>query len=710
MLENLKSKKINSIIVAFAFVFNLCIFAPLEFYYSNVFDLWFTVDNVLPIILGIGVLFFSILFSISYFTKGKIHDVIIKLIFILMLCLYIQGNYLNVGYDVLNGTQVDWYSMIGKGIINTIIWGTIILLVFIIKPLKKPENYRFITNVLSIFIVVIEIITLTAVIFIGYVYNTDSNYDYTTQFYLDENSMFNLSSEENIIVFVSDTFEGNYMNFILEKYPEYKEKLKDFTYFDNTTGTSLMTFSAMPTILTGESCQVGYNLKENINYCFENTDVYNVLESNGYDVDLYTYTNLIPAEDNGAIDNKVNKKVLLDTSDKMKLSSLLYDCVLYKYMPHFLKSGFLINTSDFNSVSSTQVSQYVLDDVKFYDKLNKTGINNGSQNKKFKLYHLSGIHNPYILTEDIKYNKTKEYLSLSEDERRENQILGSINLFIEYIEKLKETNTYDNTTIILLADHGWENRYYINLLVKPKGTDSEFSVSHAPISILEDYIPTILNIASASKDYGKDIWDYNENEERTRNIYNYTFTRGDNTYNVLSKLTITTTDSADKIDSYYISNAEYANSSLEPKKEYEFGKEVNILKNKNMKYAVLEGILESNIRTISKGTNIGKEANIKIKAKLTENDVNATFLIKEVYHDNQRVRFSINETVLHEETLNKTDINKEINFTIPKELWNGNEILELKVEFPDGRLGDAYYLGEETIFMSVLLESLKFEN
>lgn len=708
-MEKVKGKLLNSIIIAFAFAFNLCVFGPLEFYYSNIFDFWFTVDNVLPAIGIVALIVFTVIFAILYLTKNKIHSFFIRLFFILMMCLYVQGNFLNVGYEVLNGATVDWKAMIPKGVVNTLIWLVIIALPFVIKPLKKDENFRFLSTALSVFIVLIQIITLLLLIFIGVVYNRDSNYDINAQFYLDENGMFDLSKEENLLVFIVDTFEGNYMNEILEKHPEYKEKLKDFIYFDNTTGTSLMTFSAMPTILTGEYCQVGNNLKENIKYCFDNTQVFKVLEENGYETDLYTYTNLIPYEDNNYIDNKVNKKVLLDNAAKTKLSGLLYDCVLYKYMPHFLKSGFLIDTAEFNRVSAKDVNQYVLDDVKFYQNLLNNGLQDNSTKKQFKLYHLSGIHTPYILNEDIKYDTSNEYLKLDESIRRENQILGSLNLFIEYVDKLKEKGLYDNTTIILLADHGWENRYYVNFMVKTKNADSEFKISSAPISITEDFIPTILNTVTNTKEYGKDIWDYKEGDERQRNVYSYTFTRGDNTYNVLSKITVSTKDVAKNIDSYYITDAEYKNSSVNPTKEYKFGKEINIIKNKNMKYVVLEGILESNIRTISKGTNISKDAKIRLKPASTDKDIKASIFIKEVYYDNQTIKISIGDEALYEVNLNKEDSGKMIDFTIPKELWNEKEILEMKLEFPNGKLGDASMLGEETVFMSMLIESIKFE-
>lgn len=704
-MKKSKSDLISYIIIAFVFVFNICVFAPLEFYYSNVFDLWFTVDYILPSIIFVSVILFFITFGAMFFSKEKVSNGLLKLFFILMTCLYIQGNYLNVGYGVLDGTEIDWSSMILKGIVNSVIWITIITILTIV--LNKINNFKKITNIASLFILGIQVITLSVIILMSYMYSADTNLSFNAPFYLDATNIFDMSKDENIVVFVSDTFEAAYMNEMIEKYPEFEEELKDFIYFDNTTGTSLMTYSAMPTILTGETCKVGQNLKENVKSCFNNTEFYDILLENGFDVELYTDVNLIPSEEN-RITNKVDKKLLIDNSSKVKLAKLLYECVAYKYLPHFLKNNFLVDTIEFNRVSSTDVKQYVFDDVAYNKSLQDNGISVGSKNKKYKLYHLDGAHTPFTVTKDIEYDLSKEYSEIGGKERQENQVYAALKILVNYVEELKKSGTYDNTTILLFADHGWENRYHINLLVKPKGNDAEFSVSHAPISIAEDFIPTVLNIATKSKEYGKDFFDYSENETRKRNIYNYTFTRGDNTYNVLSKITMTTESFANEMSGYYVSDQEYVNLNKVPEKEYKLEKEINILKNKNMDYIVLEGILEQDIRSISKGTNIGSDAKIKVKTCNTDSDIRAAIKIGKIYYDNQDIIISVGENQLLKETLNISDEGEIIEFNIPKDIWNKDEVLEINLKFPNGMLGNPSALGEETLLMSMIIESIIF--
>ncbi len=705
MLEKLKNKKLNILIIALAFSFNICFFAPLEFYYSNAFDLWFTIDYILPIIIGLGIIIFLIMLFLEK------NDIINKLMFALFVCLYIQGNFLNIGYNVLNGSEINWKSMIFKGIVNTIVWIIIIIGILNCKVLKKEMVYRTFSSIISIFIMLIEIFTLIYIICYTYAYSNSSNDVFDAPFYMDTSNIYNLSKEENIIVFVSDTFEATYMNEILEKYPDYKSKLKDFIYFDNATTTSLMTYSSMPTILTGVHPQVGKNLKENMNYCFENTNFYNVLKENNYDIELYTSLPLIPIKDDEIIDNKIEKKLLVDTKSKIHLTELLYKCVLYRYMPHFLKKGFIVDTSEFNNVDSLNIQSFYadnVDDVEFNKQLLTNGLESNQNNKQFKLYHLNGVHQPYCMTKYIQYDTSKEYLSLDAEERRFNQAIASLKILLNYVEELKKANLYENTTIILLADHGWENRYYVNFMIKNSNSNSEFKISHAPISVDEDLIPTIMNIASKTKKYGRDIWDYSENESRKRKVYNYSFTRGDNTYKILSQIVMETNSKASDKESFYIAKAEYENSNVNPEKEYIFGKKINLKKNKNLKYCILEGFLPNDIRTVKAGTNIGKEASIRIKRKETDKDVNASIVIDKVYYNNQKIIFSIDDKVICEKQLNKDDTDILVEFDISKELWNKSEILDLKILFPNAELGNVDKLGEESLFMSILLEEIQF--
>ena len=101
------------------------------------------------------------------------------------------------------------------------------------------------------------------------------------------------------------------------------------------------------------------------------------------------------------------------------------------------------------------------------------------------------------------------------------QILGCVRIMMEYIQSLKDAGVYDQTTILITADHGWENRYNPMFLMKPENERGELTISQAPISYITDFEPTVLNAIGKQYTEEKTVFDFQEDEERYRKIYIY---------------------------------------------------------------------------------------------------------------------------------------------------------------------------------------------
>ena len=62
-----------------------------------------------------------------------------------------------------------------------------------------------------------------------------------------------------------------------------------------------------------------------------------------------------------------------------------------------------------------------------------------------------------------------------------------------YLDKLKEAGTYDDTTVIMIADHGRENRFYPVCLVKEAGRQADgFKTDHTELALNDDWPGLIL--------------------------------------------------------------------------------------------------------------------------------------------------------------------------------------------------------------------------
>ena len=156
---------------------------------------------------------------------------------------------------------------------------------------------------------------------------------------------------------------------------------------------------------------------------------------------------------------------------------------------------------------------YILDDVSYFESLKNQGlrINDSSESGTFRIIHLEGAHQPYIMDENG--NRASSTL--------EQQCLGSLRIVSEYLAQLKRLGVYDNTTFILTADHGfWGLEPDISaattpiLLVKPaKSTEDSYLTSEVPTGHLD--IPATI-IESAGGDYstpdGMPVWDVTQTE------------------------------------------------------------------------------------------------------------------------------------------------------------------------------------------------------
>lgn len=118
---------------------------------------------------------------------------------------------------------------------------------------------------------------------------------------------------------------------------------------------------------------------------------------------------------------------------------------------------------------------------------------------------------------------------------------GDIKIIREYLEQLKTLGVYDNTTIIITADHGHVKYNTVLemkvaggciMLVKPAGADSSKPIvtSLAPVSHADLFATAIKGLGGDATKYGKAIYEIPENEKRDRYYYYtalYTTTDGE---------------------------------------------------------------------------------------------------------------------------------------------------------------------------------------
>ena len=221
---------------------------------------------------------------------------------------------------------------------------------------------------------------------------------------------------------------------------------------------------------------------------------------------------------------------------------MLTKCALYRDMPWALKPIFWFYTDEVNNAvlafdedAGLDTMPYTISDGRWYKQLKEYGLSIDGQADApaFRFIHLLGSHRPYIIDEngiDIGYGKST----------RDKQARGSMRMVGDYLDQLKKLGVYDQTTIIITADHG--NYYHIStplkepatpiMLVKPANApDKPLETSSVAVAA-GDTMPTVLTALGADVgEYGMPIWELTD-PDRSR-IYLMTTSDGSHDQEIL---------------------------------------------------------------------------------------------------------------------------------------------------------------------------------
>lgn len=157
---------------------------------------------------------------------------------------YIQGNALNPNLGTLDGTPIQWESMTLTMLANLAVWAVIFLIPYVVAYLK-PRLWRGLMIFISILMIGMQSVALVSLIvkndYIGSVSNG----------YLSNSTIYEVSPKNNVIMFVLDRYDRVYAEEVFKRWPEIKESLTDFTFYDNVIGSYSRTFPSINYLLTG---------------------------------------------------------------------------------------------------------------------------------------------------------------------------------------------------------------------------------------------------------------------------------------------------------------------------------------------------------------------------------------------------------------------------------------------------------------------------
>ncbi len=519
--ENIILELLCSLLLSFTLFF----FGPLEIFLSAPTEFWFSISDILFIIIASTLLCFIIFMAIQFiasFFGSRLLKICSSFLIALGIGFYIQGNWTFINYGKMDGTPINWNNYSGWAVANTIIWILILAVVFLL-------NFRYIKINICIILGIIAIETITLIV-LGI---SSINSSPKAEFTLKGGEEFQLSSNKNnILVIVADGFDGSDFLPVLKEEPDFEQYFDGFTFYENTCGTSLYSEESGITLLTGNQFEVGPSFNENINQAYLNSDLYNILESNNYRTYLYLqYEKMVsPLIANQIANFSETKAEISDFSNAFKG---IYKMVFFRYVPHIYKKLFWYTSMDFSSLKSyEEIKGSLFYNYDVYNLIENQGVL--AQETDYNVYQFYWIQGPHEPANTDRYCQKIEHVIKMEDEEYSDsqfeQTIGVVRMYTKLIDALKEAGVYDNTTVIFTADHGWNIRPNPCLLIKPANSHGELVISSAPVSMITDYMSTLKYFITGKKDYGDTIYELEEDMDRERVFYIYDF-NPDRTYN-----------------------------------------------------------------------------------------------------------------------------------------------------------------------------------
>ena len=500
MIKTEKNQLINLeklqliMIICFSLI-TFLLYTPSGLFLGNIDEFPVDYKQAFPIIVTVIVAAGLLLACIGFvFRKNeKLYYIFVDLIFGITIGAYVQGNFLNGNLPRLDGREYNWNENITLAVISTILWILCLVIPFIVRAFSKKLQTRIVIGASGL-LSAMQIVALI-VMLLGTERTVDNNIAVTKE------NEFMLSTNNNVIVFVVDTLDSQWAETYILDDPKYDGLFTDFTYYDNVVGGGAPTVLGIPALLTGELYNPEISLDVYYKQAYANSSLFRDLKTNGYVVNLFTEEEYLNHADIEHIDNTVADSLYI--SEPIKFAKNLMRLTAYYLSPYIMKEKLSFETSAFSSCYSTvdSVSHFYIDDPQFYLDFKNEGLSITEEGHVFSLYHLFGAHGPYTMDENGARVEQSSWIQ---------QIHGDMKIIGDYIAELKSKGVYENSTIIIVADHGGVSLYQNPaLFVKQANENKAFSINSDPLTFEEVRATFVSGLPESDREkYGKNLKNY----------------------------------------------------------------------------------------------------------------------------------------------------------------------------------------------------------
>lgn len=513
-LERKEDRLLLSVAVFTASFFFL--FGPLQMYLSNISELWFSFsDTLISCFIGfaIAMVVLTLLGALLCFWKVPFYCYLL-FIWGIGLALYLQGNLVPMKGGILNGADVNWNAYQKEAWFSIVLWTSCVILPFLLVRFF-PNSWKKIIQNFSIAIFSIQLVTAILLCV-----TTDLTNTKKTDYLLSAEGLYNVGEGKNVVFFVLDSYDQQFFEKVHEQERELTDFLDGFTWFTNATNVYPCTAPSIRYLLTN---QLYFNDRTVSDYTAESWELcdsyYRSLQEEGFEISIYTSEDKAVSETAKASFVKNAKNQQLRVSSHTALTQSLLRLTAIRFFPDILKR--YVWVSDYNSLfeplkeTEDDVSAYTWENATFYQGLIDQGLSL-VKNNQFHFIHLRGVHNPHLLLEDLTVDSDA---ALPIDEMK-----ACLKIMREYCSQLEAMGIYDNTCIIITADHGSYDRSMGTpiFLVKKFNQRGALSFSDVPVSH-ENLMSTVAEelLLDSVEQYGVSVFDVKKDNTEPRRYFRH---------------------------------------------------------------------------------------------------------------------------------------------------------------------------------------------
>lgn len=501
-----------------AVCFMLFLYAPLELLFTNQDEFWFDAYILTPLMLvvfGIGCLGAILLFFVLRKLHEKLYQLGLAAGFAGYIGLYVQGNLLTAGLPSLDGEPIDWSLYTGERVKSIAAWAAVVIVVTVLFCKLKREVFAKAVKAVSAGMTLMLVMTLLTLALTNQGFSKKPSMSVTTE------NMFAMSRDANFVILLLDAVDAQVLKGMMDVEPAYQDIFADFTFYDNVVGAYPYTQHSIPYILSGKWYENETAFKAYEREAYATSPFLEAMETAGYRMGFYEADLLLDNGGMGRFENILpNDRGVGDKWAFVRWQLLMTG---FKYAPYDLKRFSFVNPKAFSTLKITPEGKtlFTPSNTEFYDGILHEEIACTDQ-KCFRFIHVDGGHVPFI------YNEKVEVIP-EESGSYEDNIKACLTMTKAYLEKLREGGVYDNSVIIVMADHGYNGtdphgRQNPAFFVKGINEAHDFAVSDAPVSFedLQEAYRRLLNGAA-----GGSVFDWKSGDQRERRFLFYEYLKED---------------------------------------------------------------------------------------------------------------------------------------------------------------------------------------